>query len=1034
MWMGNGSDTLWSTPENWENSTLPTAEESLAFRQENSPNKIVTIDSAFYTSGTIDVGKGSSAENPYIFEATDPAYGLTIQDDVCLGYNEAGWLWIKSGTYVFGDTSHGMQIGENSNSFWLKVGDGTSTASLTAKTKDVNMYSGSVLVADKATLDIASSYKSFVLNNSSAAHITNSTVTFGSVRLKGTSSMTASGSAITVGYDLNVADENGANCSLSGVSSTINLTSKNNVFNVGQGANSTGVVTKDGGDWSCYYLRLGNASGATGTFTHNDGTLEVKTELSIGAKGTGTFTMNGGTVTLNSGANQFIGKDSGSSGTLNLNGGTFTARCLRRNNDGATATLNFNGGTLKSNYADARGLIASGVTTTVLAGGGTIDSGNKEIYVVAAIGGTGAMRFKGGSSITLSGENTYSSGTTIELGTKVVASDATAKDTILGNLVIDGRSKLNPTDYVVFEYSAGGLTDTDLANVSFTNCAAGTTSKIVDGNKIVVTLAAESCVPKTPNTLKVFDSKTLADIAFAEFSSRMCGASVDSSFNAPGSAKGYNKKMTFDENGIASIIVEFQVYDDGYTKCVVVEITNGDGGVYATVLGAANVKRNDVGRQFYTGSGTAYNQTVAEEISGRGYGVCDIRWTPGEKSAWTLDTDKNWSDFEGYGSLNPDEAVSIYATGNFTLTMDVDAAVAGIALFGAGGATLSVASGKALTVGDISGIGNIVNKGTVVKTGDGTVAWPFDNASTGVTIVSNGTLKVASVKTVSNNPYGFKPDGENHEVRVATGATFDLNGIKELTVSVRLAESATFANYGAAIDSYKMQTVQIILDGNATAAFSNDFGLIAPGCKESKLDLGSNTLTLDGAGKNFWLCNTTISGTGTIEVSHGYLNLVRASTGEYCTLKVLNGGALILGANLTVKNFENGTVDNITGTSTLTVKGTLTPGTKAIPKLTLASGATVKATGTVQVVSTEFSASGTITVDASAISAAALREAGETGVAVLTVPAAFNPLNAKWDVSGEQVPDTRRKWRTDVGGTTKTLYVAKPSGLMVIIR
>jgi hypothetical protein len=113
------------------------------------------------------------------------------------------------------------------------------------------------------------------------------------------------------------------------------------------------------------------------------------------------------------------------------------------------------------------------------------------------------------------------------------------------------------------------------------------------------------------------------------------------------------------------------------------------------------------------------------------------------------------------------------------------------------------------------------------------------------------------------------------------------------------------------------------------------------------------------------------------------------------------------------------------------VCGELTPG-NAIKNLTLADGSVVKASATVtQTVSTAFSASGTITVDASGITKEQLA-AGN--VAVLTVPSSFNTSSVTWKVSGEQIAGTRAKWRTDAGGTTKTLYVAKPTGLRVIIR
>jgi hypothetical protein len=129
-----------------------------------------------------------------------------------------------------------------------------------------------------------------------------------------------------------------------------------------------------------------------------------------------------------------------------------------------------------------------------------------------------------------------------------------------------------------------------------------------------------------------------------------------------------------------------------------------------------------------------------------------------------------------------------------------------------------------------------------------------------------------------------------------------------------------------------------------------------------------------------------------------------------------------------VKNFTNNGSIDATAIPTLTVTGTLTPA-NAIPKLTLASGATVKATGTAQTVSTTFSASGTITVDASEITKAQL-DAGD--VPVLTVPDTFNHSGVTWNVTGAAIEGARAKWRTDEGGATKTLYVGKSTGLMLI--
>jgi hypothetical protein len=132
-----------------------------------------------------------------------------------------------------------------------------------------------------------------------------------------------------------------------------------------------------------------------------------------------------------------------------------------------------------------------------------------------------------------------------------------------------------------------------------------------------------------------------------------------------------------------------------------------------------------------------------------------------------------------------------------------------------------------------------------------------------------------------------------------------------------------------------------------------------------------------------------------------------------------------------VKNFENG--GKISGSNKkLTVTGCLTPGSAAIPKLTLESGATIKATGTKQTVSTEFKATGTNTVDASAITKEQLK-ASEMGIAVLTVPLDADTAGNTWNVSGLAVR-ARATWVPDEGGKTKTLRLFRSTGLMVIIR
>lgn len=592
-WTGGGSDTLWSTAGNWKDNALPGSADKIYFRANKDgvgdiDNMTVSLNGA-YTNTVLHVGSGSSAENPFIFTADqDSSHGLTFTDDGWLGCYENGGLWLKSGTYAFTKQLHiGQDIYGDHHDFSLKVGDGMSTASLTAKTQDVNMYAGSVLVADKATLDIASNAKSFALYNSSAAYITNSTATFGAIRLRGASSITVLDSTIKVGYDLNVADESGANCSLLGGSSTIELINGANVFNVGSAENSTGVVTKNGGDWSCYYLRLG-----------------------IGNNATGKFTMNGGTLTVNRNSNDHfsIGYGSCAAGEFNLNGGTVTA--IKINSNG-TGTLTFNGGTLKAREAGTLIVDSANLTVTVDAGGGTIDSNNKAITVAKAIGGSGAMTYRGGNTITLSGAANYTGGTTIEGGTCVAVADRAAATALIG-------SALNVT-LPATQLSAGAhalvtitgtadedvFTAEDLAKVAF---AFGV--KVMGCYSFALSTDSKSIMLWTPNTerlwaadsILVFPGKTLADLATHTLRARMQG----DRFDADGVEVTFfgRKEKRDDDDNLTNVTYQLQTLDEvagyHYTKSTKVEFTADDYGVRAKIasgnfsnFGAQNVFGTD---------------------------------------------------------------------------------------------------------------------------------------------------------------------------------------------------------------------------------------------------------------------------------------------------------------------------------------------------------------------------------------------------------------------------------------------------------
>ena len=453
-----------------------------------------TLNGTYTYAGNIHMGTGSSAANPYVFEATDPANTLSITDDTWLGYYEDGWLWIKSGTYVFnGKSGKQFHLGEGASgathNFWLKVGDGASTVFLTAK-GNAFVRGGSTFVADMATLNFN---QAFDANETSSEYFTNTTIYAQYFRLYGKSSATFSNSTLTVLRDLNVATDAGANCVFRGISSTVRETGSGNVFNVGAAANATGVVEKVGGDWTCYYLRLGQ-TGSTGIFTMDGGTLETFTEFTIGTAGGSSgsiFTLNDGTVTSSGGT--YIGKASGTSGTLVLNGGTFAAKSIGSSGSGKIV---LNGGTLAVGAAGT--FIPASVPVEVGANGGTIDTAWHDITIASGIadvsGANGTISFVGGGMVTLAG-TVGCSATTLAAGTALAVSDA--NKSFITNMTVDfAANGAGDGALVITNTTANGTFGAaELGSIALTGNAGNRYALVLaDGNttiRVLDTLAGE---------------------------------------------------------------------------------------------------------------------------------------------------------------------------------------------------------------------------------------------------------------------------------------------------------------------------------------------------------------------------------------------------------------------------------------------------------------------------------------------------------------------------------------------------------------
>ena len=789
--------------------------------------------------------------------------------------------------------------------------------------------------------------------------------------LKNSSTLTLDGGSISVGTSLQI---NGG--------SVLNLTS--------------GSITVGDG----YNLRLG------------DGNEKDKSA---------SYIQKSGTLTC---ADIYLGKNANSTSGeqyFELGGGTVTAGAIVHGEGGnAPATIKFDGGTLKARIAYPAGLLREDTRVSHIVGnnGGTIDSNNLAINIGASIndadGESGTMTFKGGNTVTLTDSATigWTGGTIVELGTKLSVGSGDAREAILANgLKVEYGKVLPDGDYTVFEYS-GGLSEEALKNVELVNCGVDTTIGLNDdATGIVVYFVAPKWISDTAST-RVWTG-TLDDVAFGKFTARFGGKSCKFSDYAHSNAvDGYNKKVFVNDSGrVTEIVVEYQVKETGTIKGVIVSFTNGVDGVYATALDAKYIPNQNYAGDFefykyskaWSTGITDYNIVASNDT--HGYGVYDLRVT---------------ADATAKIEKNSDGALEISGQG------DVGQLITPSII-------LEIASESKIAADNFHGQSKIVNHGTVDFKGKRECSFPFDMTSTGIYVVSNGVLKAESVVET----------GRALTIKVASGAVYDING-KAVTASVVLEDGAKFTNGGSHVYWDAAQSWCLTLNGNATAKADKNFGLVAKNNNEyegTSLYLNDHTLTLTGK-NNFILNKTTVSGTGKIVVDAGRLVAVNGTYGEDWSVVVNQNGILWLytpqnknPTNLTVCNFENrGTIDtnaNHGETGTLVVKGTLTPG-NAIPKLQLSDGAIVKVEeGEIQEISTEFSASGTIKVDLSAITDAS--DLIENGISVLKVPSAQIPLNVTWEPINAPISKLYARWMNGSNGYS-ILKIRQNSALFIRIK
>ncbi|HCT4044897.1 TPA: autotransporter-associated beta strand repeat-containing protein [Salmonella enterica subsp. enterica serovar Agona] len=467
----------------------------------------------------------------------------------------------------------------------------------------------------------------------------------------------------------------------------------------------------------------------TGSTTISGGTLVAS---NVEALGTGDVTDNA-TLELNTGGD-FDNAISGSGQVVKSGDKTLTLSGINSYTGGTTIS----GGTLVASNVDALG--SGDVTdnaTLELNTGGDFDN---------AIGGTGSVVKSGDKTLTLSGANSYTGGTTISGGT-LVASNVEALGT--GDI----------TDNATLELNAGG---------DFANNIGGTGSVVKSGDKTLTlsgsntytggtTISGGTLVASNVEALgsgDVTDNATLEMNTGGDFANNIGGTgsvvkSGDETLTLSG-ANSYTGGTTISGGTLVASNVEALGTGDVTDNATLEMNTGGD---FDNAIGGTGsvVKSGDKtltlsGANSYTGGTTISGGTlVASNVEALGSG--DVT----DNATLELNTGGDFANnIGGTGSVvkSGDKTLTLSGTNSYTGGTTIS------------GGTLVANNVEALGTGDVTNNATlelntggdfdnaISGSGQVVKSGDKTLTLSGANSYSGATTISGGTLIATHVNAL----------------------------------------------------------------------------------------------------------------------------------------------------------------------------------------------------------------------------------------------------------------------------------------------
>jgi filamentous hemagglutinin family protein len=683
------------------------------------------------------------------------------------------------------------------------------------------------------------------------------TINAGTLQL-GASNALSSSTAVNVAvsgavFDLNNFSETIA--SLTGASGTSVLLGTTDTLTTGDSSNTTysGVISGTGGALTKQgsgTFTLAGTNTYTGLTTINAGTLSVTNASALGTTASGTTIASTGTLDINGVA---IGAEA-----ISLNSGTIT------------------------------GTGSSSLTGNITLGGNSTLGGTGALTLSGIISGSGLGITKtGAGTVTLSGANTYTGGTTInagtlQLGASNVLSDSTAVNVAISGAVFDLNNfsdtiaSLTGVSGTSVTLGSGTLTTGDSSNTTYSGVISGTGGALTKQGSGTFTLAGTN----TYTGLTTISAGTLSATNASALGTTASGTTISSS-------------GTLDINGVA----------------IGAEAISLNGGTI-TGTGTGSLSGNITLGSSSTLGGTGA-LTLSGIISGSGLGITKTgagTVTLSGNNTYTGSTTINAGTLKLGASnvLSDSTAVNVAISGavfdlnNFSETI--------ASLTGVSGTSVTLGTTDTLTTGDssnttysgvISGAG-----GALTKQGSGTFTLSGANTYTGLTTVSAGILSANNATALGTIASG---------TTVNSGATLDIN-------SAAIGAEAITLNGGTA------------LTGTGTGSLAGTIALnTAPTATVFSANSGA-VLTLNGAITGAF--DLTLQGLGTINLGGGSTSLtsltssvgtlginssITTTGAQSYTTPVVIGGAGTNTLRSTANNITFGSSANITGSQALTL-------------------------------------------------------------------------------------------------------------------